>query len=396
MIVKIHLPAFFRRYRLALRKHVKGDAALVPADAEELGQRAAEVGLETLDLAKVHEEALVEVVSPDETASEQDELTERANQFFTEAITPIELTHRGALEANEHLKVMVEELMHRTDELTESNQELRSEISQRKALEESLRTSEQTSSQLLRKSCALQEELRLLSRRLLSSQEDERKRISRELHDLIAQTLTGINLQLSLIKTKATSNAEEFHQKIELTQRLIEESVDTVHRFARDLRPTVLDDLGLIPALQSYLKSFMKDTGIRVSLSAFAGVEKLNNANRTMLYRVAQEALTNVAQHAKASRAEVKIHQRQETVCMEIHDNGKGFQIADDAFFGEQSKRLGLLGMRERVEMVDGSFRVESAPGKETTVSVEIPHLLDTKPEKPGSKKAPRAIPKSK
>ncbi|MFT5105548.1 MAG: signal transduction histidine kinase [Verrucomicrobiales bacterium] len=374
--------------------HLEEDAEAVPVDAKTLGLLAVKIGLETLDLAKVHEEALIAIVSPSETASVRKTLIRRAGQFFAEAITPIELTHRGALEANDHLKVMVDELTHRTDELTESNQQLLNEINQRKTLEESLRASEQTYRQLLKKSCAFQDELRLLSRRLLSVQEEERKRISRELHDLIAQTLTGINLQLALIKSKAVSDVEEFHQKIELTQQLIEKSVDAVHRFARDLRPTVLDDLGLIPALKSYLESFMKDTGIRVSLTAFAGVEKLDNASRTVLYRVAQEALNNVAQHAKASRTKVKIHQRQETVCMEIHDNGKGFQIGGDAFVGKQSKRLGLLGMRERVEMIGGSLRVESAPGKETTVYVEIPYL-DTEPKKSGSNKSSRTTPKS-
>ena len=347
---------------------------LAPVNAKELGQRAAKVGMETLDLAKVHEEALIEVVAPIETASVRETLTERADQFFTEAITPIELTHQAALEANEHLKVMVDELMHRTDQLTDSNQELRSEINQRKALEESLRTSEQTSSQLLKKSCALQEELRLLSRRLFSVQEEERKRISRELHDLIAQTLTGINLQLMALKSKSSSDTGKLQEKIEHTQWLVEESVDMVHQFARDLRPSLLDDLGLIPALESYLKKFLEDTGIHVTLTAFAAVEKLDNINRTVLYRVAQEALSNIAQHAKASLTEVRIYQSGKSVCMDIHDNGQGFEVGGDVFFSEQSTRLGLLGMRERVEMVGGSFSVESTLGKETTVLVKIPN----------------------
>ncbi|MDC3255334.1 sensor histidine kinase [bacterium] len=379
--MKSELPKFWQRYLTALRKHLSEEETSAPVAAKQLGKRAVKSGLETLTMAKVHEEALEDIVSPRDTESEREQLIRRAGEFFDEAMTPIELTHRGAVEANGHLKVMVDELMRRTDELTESNEELLNEISRRKTLEESLRASEATSSDRLEKSCALQKELRQLSRRLLSVQEEERKRISRELHDLVSQTLAGINLQLAILKTKAISDAEEFHQKIELTQRLIEESVDTVHRFARDLRPTVLDDLGLIPALKSFLEGFMKDTGIRVSLTAYRGVEKLSNVNRTVLYRVVQEALNNVAQHAKASHAEVRILKLQETVCMEIHDNGKGFQVDDDAIFGDRSKRLGLLGMRERVEMVEGRFRVESAPGKETTVYVEIPHL-DTKAKK--------------
>jgi len=376
--VKAKLPAFTRSYLQALHTYLRDDAGLEPVAAKGLGLRAAADGLETLALAKIHEEALITIVSPNEIASVRESLIRRAGQFFAEAITPIELTHRGALEGNAELKVTVGKLTQRTRELAESNEELLKEIRHRREVEESLRASEKTSSKLLEESCQLQENLRLLSRRLLSVQEEERKRISRELHDLIAQTLTGINLQLSMLRSKADSDLKEFNEKIDRTQRLVEKSVDIVHRFARDLRPAVLDDLGLIPALQTYLKSFMEDTGIRVTLTAFADVEKLDNAGRTVLYRVAQEALVNVAKHAKASRTEVRIHQRHESVCMEIHDNGKGFQVDDGVFFGKQSKRLGLLGMRERVEMVGGKFCVKSAPGKETTVCVDIPQPAAT------------------
>ena len=102
--------------------------------------------------------------------------------------------------------------------------------------------------------------------------------------------------------------------------------MDIVHRFARELRPTVLDDLGLIPALHTFMKHFRAETGIRVSLSAFAAVEQVNGDKRTVLYRVAQEALTNVARHAQASQAEVKIQKLDGAVCMTITDDGKGFQ----------------------------------------------------------------------
>jgi signal transduction histidine kinase len=133
----------------------------------------------------------------------------------------------------------------------------------------------------------------------------------------------------------------------------------------------------------------MKDTGIRTSLTAFAGITKLSNDKRTVLYRVAQEALNNVAKHAQASHMEVKIHQHQEMICMEIHDNGSGFLVNEEALFGMQSTRLGLLGMRERVEMIGGKFRVESTPGQETTVYVEIPQL-DTESQEP-AKTSPKS-----
>src|ERR1041384_3177531 len=149
-----------------------------------------------------------------------------------------------------------------------SNRQLKQEIIQRKAAERALRKSERHYSALLQQSRQMQEQLRRLSHQLLSAQEEERKTISRELHDEIAQTLTGINVQLGTLKAAATLNTKDLEKKITSTQRLVEKSVQIVHRFARELRPSVLDDLGLIPALHTFMKGFREETGIRVSLSA--------------------------------------------------------------------------------------------------------------------------------
>ena len=219
----------------------------------------------------------------------------------------------------------------------------------------------------------MQEQLRLLSRQLMSAQEDERKMISRELHDQIAQTLTGINVRLASLKTESTLNHKGLQRKISSTQRLVEKSVDIVHRFARDLRPTVLDDLGLIPALHSFMKNFTTRTGVRASLTTFTmKIDELDAARRTALFRVAQEALTNVARHARASRVEVSIQKLPDCVCMKIKDDGKSFNV-DRALHANGGKHLGLLGMRERLEMIGGKFVVESAPGKGTTILAQIP-----------------------
>ena len=343
------------------------------------------LGVETLDLAKIHEEAIIKLVLPRFSLKTSDAMIRRAGAFFAEAITPIEETHRGALEANVHLKVMIGTLTQRTDELAASNQELQSEIARRRTVEDSLRASELTTSQLLEKSREMQEELRLLSHRLLSVQEEERKRISRELHDVIAQTLTGINFRLTALKSHSTASSKELQEKIAVTQRLVERSVEIVHRFARDLRPAVLDDLGLIPALQSYLKGFTGQTGIPVAFTSFAGVEKLDSLRRTVLYRVAQEALTNVVRHAKASSARVRIFSHNGSIGMEVHDIGQGFKLTGAAL-AKSSKRLGLLGMRERVEMVGGTFCVESSPGKATTIRVELPLKKTASKKRPAKK----------
>jgi signal transduction histidine kinase len=371
-IVKSKARNLSQRYQAALRAHLKRRSRANLRLAKAVGRQAIANGLETLDLARIHQHALVKLVLPIYPADTRDALVRRAGAFFAEAITPIEETHRIARESNTHLAQLNGALRQRNVALASSSQKLKREIAQRKSVEESLRKSKQHYSQLLEQSRRMQEQLRLLSRQLLLAQEEERKKISRELHDVIAQTLSSINVQLATLKNKASFNSKGLERSIAHTQALVVRSVDIVHRFARELRPTVLDDLGLIPALNTFLKNFVKDTGIRVSLSAFSAVEAVTGDKRTVLYRVAQEALTNVARHSQASCAQVNIQKLDGAVCMEIKDDGKGFE-QNGVFRAKKGKRLGLLGMKERLEMVGGNFAVTSAPGKGTTILAQVP-----------------------
>ena len=366
---KRHSPVMVRRYQLALRRYLAQGPAASLEPAVKLGRQAVNMGLETLDLAKIHEQAL-----PVQSSTDQDRIIKPARAFFAEAITPIEETHRLALEANAQVSQLKKELNQRTSDLTTSNRKLKNSASKRKIAEEALRQREARSSQLLEQSQLLQEQLRHLSRRILSAQEEERKRISRELHDVVAQMLTGINIRLEALKADAAVKTKGLSKSILHTQRLVEKSVDIVHQFARELRPAMLDDLGLIPALYSYMTKFTKTTGIRVSLTAFAGVEELSNVKRTALYRVAQEALANIARHAKANNGEVIIEKLEDNVQMQIKDNGKSFDV-EHVLHARKIRRmgLGLLGMRERMEMLGGSFSVKSVPGQGTTIQVKIP-----------------------
>lgn len=377
-----------RLYHLDLQQYLHQGIGSDMEPARELGRHATKIGLDTLDMARIHEIALVSLVLPNYSSSMRNSLMGRAGVFFAESITPIEQTHRGAREANIQLNQVVQTLRQRTLELANSVEVLKQECSQRQAVEESLRASEQTTSGLLDKSRQMQEELRQLSRQLLTVQEEERMKISRELHDVIAQTLIGINVRLQAFKAEATAGNRQLPQKITTTQRLVEESVDIVHRFARELRPTVLDDLGLIPALKSFIKDFIANTGVQVSLKVSAKIEQSSATIRTALYRVAQESLNNVARHAKSSLAEVTVRCLDGFIYMEITDIGQGFNV-DGTPDAKMPKRLGLLGMRERIEMIGGSYSLESAPGKGTTIRVEIP------PESPPVKNGPSKPPKT-
>jgi signal transduction histidine kinase len=269
--------------------------------------------------------------------------------------------------------------MRRLKELATANRVLKREIVHRQKVEIKLKKSEAHYAKLFEESRSMQDQMRHLSRQLLLTQEEERRRISRELHDEIVQTLVGINVHLASLSAKSRIDVRDLRRKIGRTQRLVEKSVNIVHRFARELRPTVLDDLGLIPALQSFIKDFTARTNIRIKFTAFEGVELLNDTQRTVLYRVAQSALANVHKHAKATEARVSLRKLKSVIRMQIHDNGKSFDLAR-VLFAKRHKRLGLLGSRERVEMVGGKFNIHSAPGKGTTITADIPIPISNRP----------------
>ncbi|MDD4101693.1 MAG: sensor histidine kinase [Kiritimatiellae bacterium] len=321
----------------------------------------------------MHEQALLRQIAPEESSpSARLQMLKMAGSFFAEAITPLEEGHRVALESNGQLSRMNKALKQRTLALAVSNRQLKREVARRKVVEKHLRESEQQSLVLLTQSQLLQEQLRGLSRRILLVQEDERKRISRELHDVVAQLLTGINMRLANLKTEAQANTKGIDRKISNTQRLVEKSVNVVHKFALELRPAILDDLGLAPALHSLLKKFTKETGVWSSLAVSKGIDKLGNAECTVFYRVAQEALSNVSQHAQANRVEVVVERHQTFVRMRIHDDGKAFDV-EHARLSRKRQRLGLIGMRERMEMVGGTFIIESKSGQGTAIIAQVP-----------------------
>ncbi|MFC1653122.1 histidine kinase, partial [Planctomycetota bacterium] len=176
------------------------------------------------------------------------------------------------------------EAQDRVEVLAAANRELTQEINRRKAVEKALIKSEQQAGRLLSRSLKLQKQLRHLSHQVLQVQEDERKRISRELHDEILQTLTGVNVHLATLKKVAAINPIDLQRKITSTQKLVEKSMDIVHQFARELRPMLLDNLGLIPALHSYMRDVKKRTDLQIHFASFTcgKVEELDHHRRTV------------------------------------------------------------------------------------------------------------------
>jgi signal transduction histidine kinase len=203
----------------------------------------------------------------------------------------------------------------------------------------------------IRRLVRLERETRALSAQLVRVQEQERRAIARELHDEIAQSLSRALLDVG--------EAEPLRSRLEGI-------VDEVRRIALALRPSMLDDLGLVPALEWQAREIGHKTGLSVQVVAEESAGELPEAHRTCIYRVVQEALQNSARHAGASRVRIGLRKAAKTVSLEVEDDGKGFAVA-------RSRGLGLLGMEERVAQLGGRFRVQSEPGRGTTVLAELP-----------------------
>ncbi len=256
--------------------------------------------------------------------------------------------------------------------LAELKRRAEAELTRQQACVTALGQAEQHARQLTGQSRALHTKLRHFSHRLLAVQEQQRKEISRGLHDEISQLLVAIKVQLESFTQMAKKNPQGIRQAIVPLRHLIKKSLRIVHQFARELRPAALDDLGLIPALRSYFKDLPRRTGRQIQFTAFAGVESLDNDQKTVLYRIAQEAVTNAAKHARASVVKVTIFKAPGGIGLEIADNGKGFDLHRQSTTA-WSNHLGLVGMRERVEMVGGRFSIVSARGQGTTVRAVLP-----------------------
>ncbi|WP_109476111.1 PAS domain-containing protein [Paraburkholderia sp. C35] len=215
-------------------------------------------------------------------------------------------------------------------------------------------------------------QLRQLSAYLQSIREAERTRISRELHDELGQLLSGLRLGLNYLQTQASATTPEQAGHLQMLKHLVDATMDAVHRIASDLRPAVLDELGLHAALEWLTESFTQRNGVPCELHLAMPEElarSIDAERSTAIFRIVQEALTNVSRHAQASRAVVEIHACDDHCLLSIADDGCGMDTSRAAGSGS----LGLLGMRERALMLDGQLSVESRPGHGTRVAARIP-----------------------
>jgi signal transduction histidine kinase len=221
-------------------------------------------------------------------------------------------------------------------------------------------------------------ELERLSARLVEIQEEERRRISRELHDEIGQAVTALRLEIS--SARALSGDAAVAKRLERARDLAERTLQTVRDISLLLRPAMLDDLGLGAALEWLAEEFTRRTGVPCTVSGGGVAGDLPEAAKICLYRAVQEALHNCERHAAASRLRIAVRREQRDIVLEVEDNGRGFDPPEVA---RRRAGLGLLGMRERAAMLGGELQVESSPGRGARLRLRLPQAAASRVETP-------------
>lgn len=265
------------------------------------------------------------------------------------------LVQQRTAELNEAKALLEKRVAARTSALAASNRDLMREVSDRKRAEHALRRS--------------QAELRELAAISSSAREQEKRRIARELHDELAQTLATLRLEMDRLGEQQTTASGLPLPKLADMRSLVDEAVTSTRRIASDLRPAMLDDLGLAAAVQWLTEAFEQRHGIDCELIVEPVDFDLDEPYASTAYRIVQESLTNVARHAQATRAWVSLLRENGQVVLRVRDNGVGFE----PLVRRKPTSFGLAGLRERAYLVDGKLRIESAPGRGTTIEVRIP-----------------------
>jgi signal transduction histidine kinase len=210
------------------------------------------------------------------------------------------------------------------------------------------------------------QELQELSARLVSAQEEERRTISRELHDEVGQSLSALLMEAGNAAARVSPDSTDVRRHVDSIKRLAEASVQVIRNMSLLLRPSMLDDLGLVPALEWQAREVTKRTGLRVQVTADENASELPDAHKTCIYRVVQEALHNCARHAQARSVKVDVQRQPAQIVLSVEDDGRGFDA-------RRVRGLGLVGMEERVHHLGGALRVHSRPGFGTTIAVVLP-----------------------
>ena len=220
-------------------------------------------------------------------------------------------------------------------------------------------------------------QLKALSERAIRAQEEERVRIARSLHDDTAQTISMLIIHLENIEKKVPLEDADLRQRVNDAQQLATVLLENLRKVIWDLRPSILDDLGLIPAIRWYAQTNLGKNGLQVDVERREETMRLPTHLETMLFRILQEAVSNILRHASASKVSIDLRPEGDQIVLEVKDNGRGFDVERTRGEAMSRKQLGLLGMQERVSLVNGTILVDSSPGGGTTLRVFVPLPLE-------------------
>lgn len=229
-------------------------------------------------------------------------------------------------------------------------------------------------------------QLQAISERAINAQEEERVRIARSLHDDTAQSISMLIIHLDRLSTLVPADRPDITRFISDAQNVATRLLENLRKIIWDLRPSMLDDLGLCPAIRWFARTNLEKAGIRVDFSAADEGMRLPSHLETMLFRIAQEAISNILRHADADKVSIRLWRDNAHILLEIKDNGRGFDIDKTSDEAVDRKQLGLLGIQERASLVHGGVNIESSPESGTCLRVHIPLPLDdsTNPESNG------------
>ena len=330
------------QYQAALRDYLAGAGEMALAHAYELGRKAVSEGLGVLEMMAIHRKTLDNVLG-DVAKHGEGNLVVKAEEFLAESLSPFEITHRAFREANV--------------------------------------------------------KLHLLSEHLQSVREEERSQIARDIHDELGQSLTCLKMDLSWVNNRLSTDhslrsspstnpgnsarkpqsklrngtkpkrQESLQAKTVTMLKLIDRTIQTVRRLSSELRPALLDDLGLAATIEWQMQEFKTRTGIKYKLTLPSKDLILDQKRSTAIFRIFQETLTNVVRHSNATRVSISLRKKADNLILRVKDNGKG--IAENEI--SDAKSLGVLGMRERALLLGGEVHITGADGKGTTVTVRVP-----------------------
>lgn len=298
---------FEAEYHSALQAYATEGGELALGRAYELGRRALAEQLSVVELASLHHHAVIDLMQVAENQQRQEELLRASAEFLAEFVSPYEMAHRGFQDAVKALRQLNETL------------------------------------------------------------EEEIKRIAYAVHDEAGQLLVAVHLALAEV---AIGMPEEQQAQFTRIKELLNEVEKHLRRYSHELRPTILDDLGWIPAIRFLADGISKRANLPIHIDATLS-GRLPTATETTLYRIVQEALTNAVKHAKASNVWIRAWREEFTQCCSIRDDGAGFKVRRGQ--GMPRKGLGLVAMRERVTAIGGTLQIESRPGHGTEVSIRLP-----------------------